>query len=109
MKNMKTIILAAALGLSSMTIASAKSYNMVLSTPATAGETQLAAGSYKLNVQGSVATFTNLDTNKSVMVLFRLDSTTSSYERTAIDLKSVDGSQRIESIELENSGNKLEF
>jgi len=109
MTNMKSLILAAALGLFSMTIASAKTYNMTLLTPAKAGNTQLAAGAYKLNVQSNFATFTNIDTNKSVIVLFRLDSAHTSYERTAVDLKNEDGSQRIESIELENSNNKLEF
>lgn len=109
MKNLKTIVLAAALGLASMTIASAKSYNMVLATPATAGTLQLPAGSYKVNVNSRFAMFTNLENNKSVMVLYRLDSSNAVYDHTAVDLKNEGGAQRIESIELENSGNRLEF
>jgi len=109
MTNMKSILLAAALGLSSMTIASATSYNMVLSAPSKAGSVQLAAGIYKLNVEGRFATFTNVQTNKSVMVLYRRDTTNESFEHTAVDLKNEGGSQRIESIELENSNSKLEF
>jgi hypothetical protein len=106
---MKSIILAAALGLSGMTFASAKTYNMVLSQPATAANVQLAAGRYMLNVQGHIATFTNTATNKSVMVQVRLDNASAAYEHTAVELKKVDGSQQIESIELEDSTNKLEF
>ena len=109
MKNLKTIVLAAALGLASMTVASAKTYNLVLSTPATAAGLQLPAGSYKVNVSSRFAMFTNLESNKSVMVLYRLDSSNTVYDHTAVDLKSEAGAQRIESIELENSGNKLEF
>ena len=109
MKNLKTLVLAAALGLASMTFASAKTYNMVLATPATAGTLQLAAGSYKVNVNGHYAMFTNVENNKSVMVLYRLDSGNTMYDHTAVGLKNEGGAQRIESIELENSGNRLEF
>ena len=109
MKNMKSLILAAALGLASMTVASAKTYNVVLPENAIAGSTQLAAGSYTVNVTPRFAMFTNTENNKSVMVLYRLDSTGTTYEHTAVDLKTEAGAQRIESIELENTGNKLEF
>jgi hypothetical protein len=109
MKNLKSIVLAAALGLASMTIASAKSYNVVLSAPTAAGAAQLPAGSYKIDVTTHYATFTNLENKKSVMVLYRLNSTPTTYDRTAVDLKSDGSAQRIESIELENSGSKLEF
>lgn len=109
MKNMKSLILAAALGLASMTVASAKTFNMVLSETAVAGSTQLAAGTYTVNVTPRYAMFTNTDTSKSVMVLYRLDSTNANYEHTAIDLKNEGGAKHIESIELESTGTKLEF
>ncbi len=110
MTNMKSILLAAALGLASMTFASARTYNMVLSQNATAGTTQLAAGTYRLNVQGHIATFTNVDTNKTVMVQVRLDGAAgSSYEHTAVELKNVEGTQQIEFIELGDTTNKLQF
>lgn len=110
MTTMKSVILAAALGLASMTFASAKTYNVVLSAPTTAGNVQLAAGAYKLNVSGHLATFTSVDTNKSVMMLVRYNNSgLARYEHTAVDTKNENGVQKIQGIELEDSGSKLEF
>ena len=109
MTTMKSLLLAAALGLSAMTIASAATYNVVLAAPTKAGNAQLDPGSYKLNVNGRIATFTNIDTNRAVMVVVHLDNSSALFNRTAVEFKDEDGAQRIESIELENSVNKLEF
>lgn len=109
MTTMKSIILAAALGLSSMTFASAATYNVVLNSTTKAGATKLAAGTYKLNVEGRIATFVNVETNKTVMVLVRRLSSNSTFERTAVELKAVEDGQLLESIELENSNSVLEF
>ena len=109
MTTMKSLLLAAALGLSSMTIASAATYNVVLAAPTKAGNAQLSPGAYKLNVSGRIATFTSVDTNRTVMVVVRLDNSSAAFGRTSVEFKDQDGAQRIESIELENSVNKLEF
>jgi hypothetical protein len=106
---MISLLLAAALGLSSMTVASAATYNLVLAAPTKAGSAQLDPGAYQLAVDGNRATFTNVNTNKSVMAVVRVDSGIDAYGRTTLEVKDEDGAQRIESIELENSMNKLEF
>ena len=59
----KSLLFIGTLALAS--IASAKSYDIVLSAPAKAGAVQLSAGEYSLKVQGSNAVFTNVDTGKS--------------------------------------------
>jgi hypothetical protein len=109
MTTMKSVILAAALGLASMTFASAKTYNVVLSTPTQVGKAQLAAGAYKLNLDGHVATFTSVSTSRSIMVLVHFTSSDVNFEHTALDLINQNGTQRMEAIELEDSNNKLEF
>jgi len=106
---MKSVILAAALGLASMTFASAKSYNVVLNTAVKVGPAQLAAGSYKLALDGHVATFTNVDSGKRVMVLVHRNDAGVDFDRTAVDLVNQNGTQRIEAIELEDTNSKLEF
>lgn len=111
MTTIKFALFTAALGLSSLAFAGTKTYNLKLSGPALAGAVQLAPGSYKLNINGSghVATFTNMDTNQSVMVLVRQNLGLRSFDHTALDLKNENGSQRIEGIELEDSNSTLEF
>jgi len=109
MTTMKSMILAGALALSSMTLASAKTYNVRLNENTSAGTLELKAGDYRLNVEGQVATFTNVETNRSILLLVRVANGPETFDHTAIGTKSVDGVQRMESIELENSNNKLEF
>jgi hypothetical protein len=111
MKTMKSIIVATALGLCSLTFASASAntYNIRLAEPTKAGNAQLAAGTYKLNINGQIATFTNVDTNKSVMVMVRPGFGSRTFERTTVELKEQNGVDRLESIELEDSSSTLEF
>jgi hypothetical protein len=109
MTTMKSLILTGALALSGMTLASAKTYNVNLIAPATAGAVQLKAGEYKLNIDGRVAKFTSVETNKTVLLPVRFDNGMISYGRTALDLKTVDGVQHIDSIQLEDSNSKIEF
>ena len=111
MTTMKNMILAAALGLSTLTFASATTaYKLVLSQPTQAGNTQLAAGAYRLTVNGSVATFTNVDTNRSIMLMIHNDRTAGeNYTQTAVETKDENGVRHIESIELGDTNNKLEF
>ena len=111
MTTMKTMLLAAALGLSTLSLANAATaYKVVLSEPSQAGNTQLAAGSYCLTVNGNVATFTNVDTNRSVMLLIHNDRTAGeNYNKTAVETKDENGVRRLESIELIDTNSKLEF
>jgi hypothetical protein len=111
MTTMKNVILAAALGLASMTFASAKTYQVVLNAPTQVGVSQLAAGTYamSLDLNRSVAVFTNVETGKKQMVLVHSTDSNVDYNHTAIDLKKQDGTQRIDAIELEGSNDKVEF
>ena len=109
MMTMKNVILAAALGLASMTLASAHTYNVALQASTKVGRTQLAAGSYTLDVNGTVAVFTNTETGKRQIVLVHSTDSNVDYQRTAIQLVNQDGAQRMESIQLEDSNSKLEF
>jgi hypothetical protein len=109
MTTIKSLIFTAALGLSSLCFASPKTYTITLGQNTIAGDTQLSAGAYQLSVNGAIATFTNVDTNKSVMVMVRPENGYRSFERTAIDVKSENGAERLRYIQLQDSSSTLEF
>jgi hypothetical protein len=109
MTMMKSILLAAALGLFGLTFASAATYNIQLPNPAKVGTAQLAAGSYKLNLNGRIATFTNVETNRSVMVVVREGVGSRRFERTTVELRNENGADRLESLDLEDSSSTVEF
>jgi len=106
---MKSFFLTAALMVASLSLASAKTYDFVLSSASQAGPVKLAAGHYNLKVNGSVAEFTNMDTTKKVMVEVKVNNVGEKVERTQVNLLDDSGTQRITSIELQDSGSKLEF
>jgi hypothetical protein len=90
-------------------IASAKSYDVVLSAPANAGSLKLAAGEYSVNVQGSIAVFTNLETGKKFIAAVSAQGSAIKFGATAVDVKTADGASRITSLELGGSSTKLEL
>ena len=108
MKN-RSWILAGALTLAGVSLLSAKSYDILLSSPTKVGAIQLQPGEYKLKVEGSNAVFTNVDTEKSYTTTAKLQTQTKKFEVTAIDTTKVDGMDKVTSIELGGSSNELEF
>lgn len=105
----KSALFAAALGLSSLTFASAETYTVTLTQPVVAGCAQLSAGAYKINVDGHFVVFTNVETKKTVMAYVRKGVTPRPVEATTIEMKDENGARRIESIQLEDSVTSLEF
>ena len=104
----KSLLLIGALALSTVAFAAPKSYEIQLITPAQAGKMQLAAGTYRLQVKGSDAIFTNLDTNRSFVASVKVE-TTQKHEVTAVETKDEAGSTRISTIDLGGSNATLEF
>ena len=105
--NTKSLLLIGTLALAG--IASAKSYDIVLSAPAKAGSVQLAAGEYSLKVQGSNAIFTNIDTGKSFTTAVKSEDAGRKFSTTAVDSSSNNGTDQITAIELGGSSTKLEL
>lgn len=103
----KSLLLIATLALAS--IASAKSYDIVLSAPAKAGSVQLAAGEYSVNALGSIAVFTNLTTGKKFIAVVKAEDAGTKFDQTAVDRNTKDGAERITSVELGSSSTKLEL
>jgi hypothetical protein len=103
----KSLLLIGTLALAG--IASAKSYDIILSSPAKAGSVQLAAGEYSLKVQGSNAIFTNVDTGKSFTTAVKAEDAGKKFGETAVDTNSSNGTEQITTIELGGSSTKLEL
>ncbi|HTX36247.1 MAG TPA: hypothetical protein VME43_14555 [Bryobacteraceae bacterium] len=104
----KSLLFIGALALSTVAFASPKSYQIVLTSPTQAGSAQLAAGEYRVQVSGSNAIFTNLDTNRSFAAPVKV-ATTQKHEVTAVETKTDAGSSHMTSIDLGGSNETLQF
>jgi hypothetical protein len=103
----KSLLIVGTLALASL--ASAKRYDIVLSSPATAGKLQLSAGEYSLKVQGSNAVFTNVETGKSFTAPVKINSAAKKFDNTAVDTTKNNGADQIKTIELGGSTTQLEL
>ena len=106
---MKSILMVGVLALSTLSLASAKTYEITLSSPSKVGSTELKAGAYKLKVDGTTATFINVDTAKQVTATIKVDTVDKKYETTAVDSTNSGGVDQINAIELGGSKTKIEF
>jgi hypothetical protein len=105
----KSILLVGALALSTISIASAKSYDITLTSAAKVGSAHLVAGDYKVTVDGTNVVFTNRDTAKQVNATAKVDTVEKKYDVTAVDTTKNGNEEQINAIELGGSKTKLEF
>lgn len=108
MKN-KLLLLIGVFTLFSLSIASAKSYEIVFSRPARIGDTQLAAGKYNLKVDGSQTTFTSADNGKSLKTTAKVETSDKKFDQTEVKVKQDANGERVESIRLQGSKSELHF
>ncbi|SPE42402.1 conserved exported hypothetical protein [Candidatus Sulfopaludibacter sp. SbA3] len=106
---MKSILMVAALAVASLSVVSAKSYEIVLNNPVQAGQTELRAGHYLVKVNGTFAEFLNIDNSHTIMVPVKVEAAPSKFDYTAVDTKTENGVSQIQSIELQDTNSKLEF
>lgn len=104
----KSLILTGAVALFSI-IASAKSYEVVLSSSAMAGNLELKPGQYRVKVEGSNAKFTDENTLKTYQAPVKIEQATEKFDQTAVDTTNQNGANHIQTIELGGSNTKLEF
>jgi hypothetical protein len=102
----KSLIIMGALALSSLGIASAKSYDIVLEAPAMAGTNELKAGEYKLKVEGSEAVFTGQNT-KSFSVPVKVENSDKKFANTSVETTNQGGMDNIQAIDLGGSNTRL--
>lgn len=105
----KPFFLAGTLMLAGLSIASAKSYDLVMTEPAKAGQVELARGEYKLKVDGTNAIFTEVNTGKSVTTPVKITTTDKKHDSTAVETSKTADGQKVQAIELGGSKDTLEF
>ena len=104
--NGKSLLIVGALTLASIGVASAKSYEVVLTAPAMAGSTELKPGEYKLKVQGSEVVFTD-ENAKSVSVPVKIENGSKKFGYTSVESTNKGGMDTIQAIDLANSNTRL--
>ena len=97
------------LSLASTSFAGQKSYDVIFSSPATVSGVKLAAGEYKVKVDGANAIFTDSKNFKSVSTAVKVDTGTKKFQFTAVDATKEAGVDKVNAIELGGSTTKLEF
>lgn len=105
----KTLLMAGALGLATISLASAKSYDIVLSSTLQTGNVTLAPGEYHLKVQGSNAVFVRDDNAKQFTAPVKIENTGKKHSITAVDSTNQNGTDQLKAIELGGSDTTLEF
>ncbi len=103
----KSLLIVSAVTLSSLAIASAKSYNIVLEAPTNAGATQLKPGEYKLKVEGSQAVFTSAENDKSFSVPVKVENSNKKFDNTQVESTNQNGVDSIHAIDLGGSRTRL--
>jgi hypothetical protein len=105
----RLLLWSGALALSAVAFAGSKTYDLTLSSPEKVGSAQLAAGEYKLKLDGSNAIITGAQNGKSVTVPVKVENGDTKYDSTMFNSTTLGGSGQITSIELGGSKTKLEF
>jgi len=105
----RSLLIVGALTLSSLGIASAKSFDVILAAPAMAGDTQLKAGEYKLKVEGTQAIFTEAEGSRSFTIPVKVASADHKFGQTSVETSNQNGMDSIQAIDLAGSNTKLEF
>lgn len=102
----KSLLIVSALTLSSLGIASAKTFNVVLNAPAMAGPNELKPGEYKLKVEGSQVVLTDSN-SKSVSVPVTIENSDKKFGYTTVETSNQGGMDNIQAINLGGSNTRL--
>jgi hypothetical protein len=107
--NAKSFLIVGALTLASFGIASAKSYDVVLSNPTMAGATVLQPGEYRLKVENNQATFTDVQNQKSFTAPVKVENAGQKFQETQVETSHQGDMDHINAIDLGGSTTKLNF
>jgi hypothetical protein len=97
------------IGVFSLSILSAKSYEIILDTAAKAGNLELKAGKYNVNLDASKVRFTDVNSGKSVETTAKIVSADKKFDSTMVDTKQVNGATQINEIDLGGTKTKVQF
>ena len=104
----KSLVLGAVLSLSSFCFAGQKSYDVIFSAPAKVAGVQLAAGEYKVKVDGTNAVFTD-SKSKSVSAPVKVETGAKKFQFTAVDASKEGDVDKVNAIEFGGTTTRLAF
>jgi hypothetical protein len=102
---LKRVAILALLGVS---LASAKTYTFTVADPAQAGEVQLKPGEYSLKLDGSQVVLMDR-AGRRIDTTAKVESADRKFDQTVISISKVDGTNRIQAIQLGGSKNRVVF
>jgi len=105
----KSLILGGLMSISMLCAAGSKSYDVTFATPSTVGTVTLAAGDYKVKVDGGNAVFTDTQHNKTFTTAVKVETAAKKFNFTAVDATKDGKTERVNAIELGGSTTKLDF
>jgi hypothetical protein len=106
---MKKFLVVAGLALSSLTVLSAKTYDIVLSNKTKAGSLELKPGQYKLRVEGNSAIFTDASKGTSFTTPVKVETGDKKFDDTRVQSTKDGDAEKINEIDLGGSKTKLGF
>jgi hypothetical protein len=106
--NVRSLLIAGAVAMSTVALASAKTYSITIQAPAKAGAVELQPGQYKLKVEGGQAVFTDSH-NKSFTVPARVENVDRKFSYTSIESASQGGTDTIQAIDLGDSNTQVKL
>ena len=106
---LRTLLLAGVLSIFSLSIASAKAFEIVLSSPTKAGTLKLKAGEYRLTLSVNKATFTDVQTTKSFTTDVKIENGDTKFSDTKVSSSQDGDTSVIKDIELGGSKTKIDF
>jgi hypothetical protein len=106
--NVRSLLIAGAVAISTAALASAKTYQITIEAPAKAGSVDLQPGQYKLKVEGSQAVFTDSH-NQSFTVPATVASADKKFSYTLVETAKQGGMDTIQAIDLGGSKTQLKL
>ena len=106
--NVRSLLIAGAVTVSTAALASAKTYQITIEAPAKAGSVELQPGQYKLKVEGSQAVFTD-SRDKSFTVPATVASVDKKFSYTLVETAKQGGMDTIQAIDLGDSKTQLKL
>ena len=107
--NIKSLLITGALAVASLSVASAKSYDIVLANPTQVANQQLKPGEYKVKVEGNTAVFTDVESGKKFTAPAKIETAPKKFDLTAVGTQKKSDVEQMNSIELGGTNTKLEF
>lgn len=105
----KSLLITGALAVASLSIASAKSYDIILSSPTKVTNVQLKPGEYRVQLKGNDAVFTEVESGKKFTAPASLKTADRKYDVTAVDTDKKADADHMQAIELGGTNTKVEF